>query len=84
MLRGVLLSAVLLGFSLHTANAGDARQFRGPERDGKFDEQGLLKAWPEGGPTLLWEIDFIGMGYASPAVVGDTIYVTGMIEVNNG
>jgi outer membrane protein assembly factor BamB len=84
MLRGVLLSSVLIGLSLHTAHAGDARQFRGPERDGKFDEQGLLKVWPEGGPRLLWETDTIGMGYASPAVVSDTIYITGMIEVNNG
>lgn len=84
MLRSVLLSSVLLGLSLHTVHAGDARQFRGPERDGKFDEQGLLKAWPEGGPTRLWEIGTIGQGYASPTVVGDTVYVTGMIEVNDG
>ncbi len=84
MVRVSMLSLVLAGLLLEAAHAGDARQFRGPERDGKFDEHGLLKAWPEGGPELLWEIDHIGMGYASPTVVDGTIYVPGMIEVNQG
>ncbi|MBX3178653.1 MAG: PQQ-like beta-propeller repeat protein [Candidatus Hydrogenedentes bacterium] len=66
------------------ANAADAPQFRGPDRTGHFEDTGLLKAWPEGGPALHWEVDFIGMGYASPTVVGDTIYVPGMLEGDQG
>lgn len=84
MLHRAVLCLALLGFSLNAAHGGDARQFRGPERDGKFDEQGLLKAWPDGGPTLLWENGAIGLGYASPSIVGDTLYVPGMIETNTG
>lgn len=64
--------------------AADSPQFRGPKRDGKFPETGLLKSWPEGGPTLLWKADGIGLGYSSVSVVGDSIYVTGRGEDNNG
>lgn len=84
MLRFALLSFALLGMSIHTAHAGDASQFRGPNRDGQYDEKGLLKTWPEGGPTRLWEVNCIGKGYASPSVVDGTIYVPGMLDANNG
>ena len=67
-----------------TAPATEAPQFRGPNRDGHFPGTGLLKAWPEGGPALLWEADFIGMGYASATVVGDTVYVPGMLDGDLG
>ena len=49
----------------------------GPNRDGKSPDTGLLKQWPEGGPTLAWKVNDIGKGYSSVAVVGGTIYVTG-------
>lgn len=84
MLRWSLLGLCLYSLFLQYVDAGDARQFRGPNRDGKFDETKLLKAWPDGAPPLLWKLNTIGMGYASPTVVGDTIYVPGMIEGNAG
>ena len=34
----------------------DWPQFRGPSRDGKSAETGLLKKWPEGRPELLWSV----------------------------
>ncbi len=39
---------------------GDWPQFRGPDRDGKSSEMGLLKQWPANGPALLWEVDGLG------------------------
>lgn len=54
--------------------------FRGPNRDGHWNETGLLKQWPEGGPQLLWENLEIGKGYSSAVVVGDRIYITGLTE----
>lgn len=54
--------------------------FRGPNRDGHWNESGLLKQWPEGGPQKLWENLEIGKGYSSAVVVGDRIYITGMTE----
>jgi outer membrane protein assembly factor BamB len=53
---------------------GDWLEWRGPNRDGKSSETGLLQSWPEGGPGLLWQIEGIGGGYSTPAVRGDRLY----------
>lgn len=66
------------------AVAADSPQFRGPSRNGIFPETGLLKAWPEGGPALLWQASGIGQGYAAAAIVGDTIYLPGRLEDQQG
>ena len=54
-------------------------QFRGPNRDGKFPETGLLKEWPEAGPELLLEFEGIGEGYSSVITNGKYIYASGKI-----
>lgn len=79
MKRFAFLTAILAG-CVAVAHAADSPQFRGPERDGKFADTGLLKAWPEGGPPVAWVVTGIGRGYSSASVVGDTIYVPGMKE----
>ena len=53
----------------------DWPQWRGPERDGISQERGLLKQWPAGGPKLLWQVNDIGDGFSTPAVVGTRIYL---------
>jgi outer membrane protein assembly factor BamB len=58
-----------------TASTSDWPQWRGPERDGTSQERGLLKQWPAGGPKLLWQVNDIGDGYSTPAVVGKRIYL---------
>ena len=55
-------------------------QFRGPDRDGKFPETGLLKEWPETGPELLLEYEGIGDGWSSVISNGKSIYATGKID----
>ncbi|MCF6286067.1 MAG: PQQ-like beta-propeller repeat protein [Candidatus Hydrogenedentes bacterium] len=74
----------LCGAVTMLAQADDARQFRGPMRDGHFADTGLLKTWPEGGPALAWEIDTVGMGYASVTAVGGTLYIPGMLNKDDG
>lgn len=59
------------------SNQPDWPQFRGPRRDGICDETGLLKSWPDGGPTLIWQQEYIGRGYGSPIIVGEFLYITG-------
>lgn len=54
-------------------------QFRGPNRDGKFPENNLLKEWPEDGPELLLEFEGIGVGYSSVISNGKFIYASGKI-----
>jgi outer membrane protein assembly factor BamB len=41
--------------------------FRGPQRNGTYDQQPVRTAWPAGGPRLLWKQP-VGGGYASFAI----------------
>ena len=59
--------------------AADWPQFRGPERDGKSMETGLMDVWPAEGLTPLWVAGGLGTGFSGPAVVEGAIYVTGMV-----
>jgi outer membrane protein assembly factor BamB len=57
------------------ASTHDWPQWRGPERDGISQEGGLLKEWPSAGPKLRWQVNDIGDGFSTPAVVGTRIYL---------
>lgn len=52
-------------------------QWRGPDRNGSYYEQGLLDKWPESGPELLWSVEGIGDGYSSVSVAENFVYTTG-------
>jgi outer membrane protein assembly factor BamB len=60
--------------------ADDWPQWRGPNRDGKSAETGLLQNWPEGGPPLAWQADDLGGGYSSLSVAGGRIFTIGDLE----
>jgi hypothetical protein len=45
-----------------SALAADWPQWRGPARDGRSQEKGLLQEWPAGGPRLLWKTTGLGGG----------------------
>jgi outer membrane protein assembly factor BamB len=60
-----------------TAPTAEWPQWRGPLRDGKSSETGLLKQWPEKGPGVSWVISNLGEGYGSLAIRGERIYVQG-------
>lgn len=50
-------------------------QFRGPERDAiSIESVPLARAWPEGGPPVLWSRE-LGEGYAAAAVRHGRVYV---------
>ena len=55
----------------------DWPQWRGPKRDAVSTETGLLDAWPEGGPKLLWKTTGMGRGWCSPIIVKGMIYIVG-------
>jgi len=57
------------------SRAADWPQWRGPQRDGISAEKGLLKAWPAGGPKLLWQAKDLGSGYSTPAVAKGRLYL---------
>lgn len=59
------------------AAGADWPQWRGPKRDGLCTETGLLKAWPAGGPKLLWKKTGLGMGYSTVAIADGRILTMG-------
>jgi len=73
--RLLVAIAVLLYFPVSAPAQSDWPQWRGPERSGISQEKGLLKEWPKEGPKLLWQVNDIGDGYSTPAVVGSRIYL---------
>ena len=69
-------SAVFVTRSANTAaSTSDWPQWRGPARNGTSQETGLLKQWPAEGPKLIWQVNDIGDGYSTPAIVGKRIYL---------
>ena len=58
-------------------------QWRGPARDGIYNESGLLSQWPENGPQLLWFTENLGPGYAAPVVTKDKLLVLGVENGNS-
>ena len=68
-----LVLTVLLLLPGATAMAANWPQFRGPDRNGKSPETGLLRTWPDGGPEVLWETE-LGQGYSSPAIYDGKVY----------
>ena len=74
-----LFYALVLGVSAPLLLAADWTAFRGPDGNSHSPDTGLLKKWDEGGPKLLWSIDFIGLGWSSVAISGDRIYTSGTV-----
>ena len=52
-------------------------QWRGPGRDGVYPDSGLLKKWPEGGPSLILKKEGLGNGYSTPVMYGGDVYISG-------
>jgi outer membrane protein assembly factor BamB len=72
-----LLASILFCTTLQTNVNCQLYEWRGPGRTGVYNETGLLKKWPDGGPKLLWEADKMGDGYSSPTITEDAVYITG-------
>jgi outer membrane protein assembly factor BamB len=55
-------------------------QWSGADRNGNYPGSNLLKSWPEGGPSLLWEFDGLGNGYGSPVITSTHIFINGEVD----
>ena len=71
----VLYSSFLVSSSTRCVQADDWPQWQGPNRDGIWLEEGIIKSIPADGPPVLWRVP-LGGGYSGPAVVGERLYVT--------
>lgn len=79
MVRAVAALMLTLGVQAAFIQAADWPQFRGPTRDGRSPETGLLRQWPDEGPKLLRTISGLGGGFSSPVIAGQRIYITGRV-----
>ena len=52
-------------------------QFRGPNRDGAWNETGILRTFPDKGLRFRWRTP-VGPGWTSPVVVQGRVYLTDM------
>jgi outer membrane protein assembly factor BamB len=73
----IILTLVLATPLFSAAPTAEWPGWRGPHRDGKSPDTGLLKEWPKDGPPLVWKVDGIGNGFSSVAVSRGMIYTAG-------
>src|SRR5262245_22591057 len=73
----IALCCVLTASFRVTTQPAEWFQWRGPNRDGISAETGLLKAWPQSGPPMLWKAAGAGTGYSSFSTSGGRLYTLG-------
>jgi outer membrane protein assembly factor BamB len=69
-----MLIAAIVTIMTGSSLAADWPQWRGPKRDGKSAETGLLKEWPKDGPALAWKITGLGGGYSAASIAAGRIF----------
>ena len=75
---GSWLAALVLGFAqAPVPTATEWSQWRGANRDGVSAETGLLKQWPSGGPSRVWQGTGAGTGYSSFSSSSGRLYTIG-------
>ncbi len=79
MTKNQIIIAVISLFSI-SGISQELVQWRGTDRNGIYNEKGLLKEWPAEGPKLNWSIDGLGQGFTSVTVLKDKLYTTGIVD----
>ncbi len=70
-----LLTTTVFLIGISALSADEWPQWRGPNRDGVWNETGLLKEFPQPQIKLRWRVP-ISSGYSGPTVAGGRVYVT--------
>jgi len=79
MLGLLLVAACAVAAGSAAAAAADWPKFMGPAGDGTSAEKGLMKAWPDGGPKVLWTVP-LGRGFGAPAVRDGKVYILDRVD----
>jgi outer membrane protein assembly factor BamB len=58
-----------------SSHADDWPQWRGPKRDGVWNETGILETFPPHGLQVRWRVP-VGPGWSSPIVAQERVYLT--------
>src|SRR5687768_14907026 len=82
-MSGRLILPIGLALFASILSAADWPQWRGPNRDDVSQEEGLQAEWPADGPSRVWLLEKLGLGYSGFSVVGDTLYTLGSDDAND-
>ena len=72
-----ILVCILLLITAQQSIGQKVFQWRGDHRDGIYNENKLMKVWPEKGPSLLWFTEAVGSGFAAPVITSDKVFING-------
>ena len=73
-MKPYLLLTILLVSAIPSVKADDWPQWRGPQRDGVWREQGLIDSFASAQTSPKWRVS-IGAGYNGPTVANGRVYV---------
>jgi outer membrane protein assembly factor BamB len=62
---------------------GDWPQFRGPQADAHTEHSGLPLKWSDT-ENVIWKTPIDGLGWSSPVIVGDKVYLTTAVAKGEG
>lgn len=77
-ISGFLAASVLSLAIVSFTNADDWPQWRGPDRDGAWNEDGIIETFPSDKIKVKWRVP-ISSGYSGPTVADGRVYVTDRI-----
>ncbi len=78
MIKRTIVPFILVLIFASTLFAQTPTVWRG-DGSGIYNETGLLKQWPEGGPEIFWTFEGLGKGHSSPAFANGKIYISGTV-----
>lgn len=73
--RCILLLGCVCSFLVAAAHAGDWPQFRGPNGTGVAEDTKLPDTWAQD-KNVQWKVALPGVGWSSPIISGDKVFVT--------
>ena len=83
ILKQIVFFSALLAMAPSLLRADDWPQWRGVQRDGRWNETGITQDLPEGQLPLDWSIP-IGPGYSGPTVAEGRVYVMDRAATDDG
>ncbi|MFC1560902.1 PQQ-binding-like beta-propeller repeat protein [Candidatus Latescibacterota bacterium] len=72
--KHIVLTVMLLLLVSNVSLSADWPQYLGPNRNAVSTETGLLRSWPEDGPSVLWTAP-LGQGFGGAIVSNGMVYV---------
>ncbi len=77
------ISTTRTGQSVDLSTNQALSEWREEDRTGNSAEKGLLKSWPENGPTLIWSNTDLPTGHAQVTFGNNLLYTTGIEGQND-